>query len=146
MQEINFTKEHQARLGELVLDSFYNKVEYKGNVGTDVTIYDLYHNTSLNTLTKLYTATKKELGEIDNMDPWSLTDHYQRKQKSLKVKEELLMLLIGNKRYQDQIASKKAKLATLKEQYDTLKEDTKTPEIKMQELEKAMAELQTVDA
>lgn len=132
---INFTAENQARLGALVLEAFYGKTIFRGAVGTELSIFDLYHNTSVNTLINLHGATKKEVQKIEEMDEWTLTDHYKRKLKELQSKQELLSLLIGNARYQQELSEKAAQLKDLKADYLKLKEDNKTPEQKMKETE-----------
>lgn len=142
MSKINFTKEHNARLGELAAEALFKGTKFKGNLGTESTIHDLIHNTQINTLTRYHANIKKEVAEIEAMDEWSLSDYQQTKAKNLKKNQELIFLLIGYKRYQEEIAANKAKLAELKSTYAQLKEDTKTPEDRMKEIEAQMAALE----
>lgn len=144
MSKVNFTIEHQNKLTALAMDALYRGQEFKAKLGTTMTIYDLFHNCSLNTLTVLHGATKKQVTDISNMDEWSLTEHQQKKQKALEKEAELLNLLIGYTRHKAEVASDKAKLAELKATYANLKESAKTPEEKLKEIEAQIGALETV--
>lgn len=142
MQEINFTKEHQQKLDTLLLDALYNRKEFKQKMGTVLNVFDLVHNTSINTISDMYRTTKKQASEIDDMDEFSLTPYQQRKQEQLKEQAELLKLLSGYLRNKQQQEAKKAKLAELKATYNDLKESAKTPEDRLKELEQQIASLE----
>lgn len=142
MAKINFTKEHQDRLGVLAAEALFNGTTFKGNLGSEMNIYDLFHNCNINTLTRYQGIIKKEVADIEALDEWSLTEYQQRKAANLKKVQELVNLLIGYNRSKAEKEANKAKLAEVKAQYEKLKEDTKTPEDKMKEMEAAMAALE----
>lgn len=142
MAKINFTKEHQDRLGVLAAEALFNGTTFKGNLGSELNIYDLFHNCNINTLTRYHGLIKKEVADIEALDEWSLTDYQQRKAATLKKTQELVNLLIGYNRAKSEKEANRAKLAEVKAQYEKLKEDTKTPEDKMKEMEAAMAALE----
>lgn len=143
MAKINFTKEHQDKLNSLAGEALVKGTVFKGNLGAQMNIYDLFHNCNTNTLTRYHANIKKEIAEIEALDEWSFTEYQQRKAADLKKTQELVFLLIGYKRNQAEVEANKAQLAELKETYNKLKEDTKTPEDKMKEIEAKMAVLET---
>lgn len=137
--KINFTKEHQDRLNVLASDALVKGTKFKGNLGSEMTIYDLFHNCTVTTLSRYHTTIKKEVGDIEALDEWSLTPYQQQKAANLKKNQELINLLIGYKRNLEQKEAAATKLASMKDEYAKLKESTKTPEDKLKELEQAMA-------
>lgn len=143
MSKINFTKEHKAKLDALSLDALIQGTEFKGKMAQNHTIYDLFHSCTLNTITQLHAALKKEANDIENMDEWSLTDYQQRRLKELQNKQEILNLLIGYKRNQAEVASAKEKLRELKALQTELKESTKTPEAKLAEIDAQIQAMET---
>lgn len=141
MAKINFTAEHMAKLGALAGEALIKGSTFKGNLGSELNIYDLFHNCNINTLSRYHTNLKKEIADIEALDEWSLTDYQQKKAATLKKNQELINLLIGYKRSQEEKEANRTKLAAITEQYNKLKEDAKTPEDKMKELEAQMAAL-----
>jgi hypothetical protein len=135
MAKINFTEEHKHELDALLLKALYNDVKVDGKVGTTLNVYDLVHNTSITTLSNVQRNLKKSADGISELDEWSMTDYQQRKQKELESNARMVFLLIGYKRYQEQIAEEKKRISELKDSYKKLKEDTKTPEVRLQEME-----------
>lgn len=139
MSKINFTLEHTARLKELAGEALLAGTLFKGNIGTEQTIYDLFHTCNVNTLTRYHGNIKKEVAEIEALDEWSLTDYQQKKAVRLKKNQELINLLIGYKRNQEQLATDREKVKALRAQYQTLKEATTTPEEKLKAIEAELA-------
>lgn len=138
-QKINFTKENKTRLAEMAGDALMRGTRFKGNLGTEMTIFDLIHNCQINTLSRYYASIKKEIVAIEDLDEWSMTDHQKRKKADLEKQKELINLLIGFKRYTEEQEANKDKVKALKEQYETLKKSTMTPEAQLAELEKELA-------
>ena len=62
-----------------------------------------------------------------------------------KEQKELVNLIIGYKRYKQEIADNKANKEALLEQLNTLKESQKTPEDKIKELEDKLANISQVE-
>jgi len=142
MAKVNFTKEHFAQLSALAGAALINGTRFKGNMGTEMNIYDLFHNTNITTLTRYHGNIKKEIAEIEGMDEWSLTEHQQRKATNLKKQLELVFLLIGYQRNKAEVEANAAKLRELKATYAELKESTKTPEDRLKEAEAQIAALE----
>jgi len=137
MAKINFTPEHSTRLKELAVKALFDGETFKptGIGVNEQTIYDLIHNVSLDTLTKYHASLKKQASEIENMDEWNLTDYQQRKAASLKKTQELVNLIIGYRRSEIEKAAEKKALQEKLNLYKQLKEEAKTPEERMKELE-----------
>lgn len=136
MGKINFTSEHSAKLKELAVKALFDGETFKPTgLGNENTIHDLIHNVSVDTLTKYHANVKKQVAEIENLDEWNLTDYQQRKAASLKKTQELVNLIIGYRRSEIEKAAEKKALQEKLSLYKQLKEEAKTPEERMKELE-----------
>jgi len=136
MAKINFTPEHSAKLKELAVKALFDGETFKPTgLGNENTIHDLIHNVSVDTLTKYHANVKKQVAEIENLDEWNLTDYQQRKAASLKKTQELVNLIIGYRRSEIEKAAEKKALQEKLSLYKQLKEEAKTPEERMKELE-----------
>jgi len=133
---INFTTEHQVRLQTLALGMLFGGTKVKGLIGTEINVYQLINETTIQTLTTLYGNLKKELDKIQSLDEWSMTEYQQRKAEELKTVAELVNLTIGYKRHQAQLYQEKAEISELKAQLKQLKESTLTPADRIAALEK----------
>src|SRR5688572_33416678 len=109
--KINFTSDHLKRLFELATSMLFSGDTVKGLIGSQLTIYDLIHNTTVKTLGDIYTGLKKEISRIETLDEWSMTDYQQRKLVATKETAELVHLLIGYKKHNEQIGVQNAKIA-----------------------------------
>lgn len=137
-QKINFTREHLAKLKELCVRSLFKGTMIKGLVGTTINIYDLIHNTTLNTLTSIHSNLKKEEDKIQALDEWSMTDYQQAKLVEVQKTREMVNLIIGYKRHQAEADNERAKLSQLKASLAELKAQAMTPEEKIKALEDAI--------
>lgn len=142
MPKTNFTKEHHEKLMGLAGNALFKGTIFKGNLGSEMRIHDLVHNCTVDTLSRHNVILKKQIAEIEEKDDWSLTPYQVQKANDLKKQQELIYLLIGFKRYNQEKAEEESELKALKKEYEKLKEDTKTPEQKMQEYEKKIAALE----
>lgn len=138
---INFTPEHEARLKQLAIIMLFDGITLKGTVGTELTVQDLLHNTTVNTLVMLNSNLKKEIERISGLDEWSMNDYQQRKLANTKELQEFTNLLIGYKKFQAEKQSAKAEIANLKAQYAEIKKSTMTPQDQLTALEKKIKEL-----
>jgi len=133
--KINFTKEHQTRLNELAGEALVKGTTFRGSsTGNEMTIYDLFHNCSINTLARMFGNLKKEVAAIDDLDEWSLTPYQKGKQSRLNSQKELISLIIGFKRFSEQQKADRENYKALKAQYDQLVEEKKTPEERLAEM------------
>lgn len=138
---INFTKEHEARLMELAGAALFNNWSISGSMGSKLNIYDLMHNTSLNTLKSLYKSLKNKIEDIEDTDQWSMTDYQQSKLREAKGQAELINLLIGYTRSESIRETNNQKVKALKAKALEIKESTMTPEQRLEALNKEIADL-----
>ncbi len=146
MSQTNFTAEHRKELMDLAGEALVSGTTIGGSVGTQMNIYDLFHNTNITTLSRIHGNIKKEVTEIENLDEWSLSEHQQRKAARLKTVQRLVNLLIGFKKKQAEDANNKATAKELREQLTTLKKSLMTPEAQIAELEAKLTALGPVEA
>lgn len=133
MAKINFTTTHLNKLVSFASDYLFSGEVFKGPVGQILTVYDLIHTTSIDTLIKMRNELEKLIAKKTNVDDWIDTEYDKLQQ--LKDKSEFVYLLIGYKRYkleQTSIALEKEKLMR---QLSELKESQKTPQERIKELE-----------
>lgn len=143
MAKVNFTKEHYAKMKELAFEMLINNDIVTSKLGQTLTIADLLHTQTINTLNGIRLAITKQIEDIEKQDEWVATDYQQEKLEALKRKKELVNLIIGWKRHNMEVAEAKAKKAELTAQLKELKESQKTPEDRIKELE---AQLTAIDA
>lgn len=142
MNKINFTKEHQVKLFNMVNLAVFNNKSFNTPMGGSATIQELLHQTTVNTLIQMKQALDKKIAAKESVDEWSMTDEEQRTIANLKADSELINLVIGWKKYtnyQNEIAKKKLELNKM---IDQLKESQKTPEDKIKELESELKSLE----
>lgn len=124
---INFTTEHKARLAVLANDALFKDWTIKGLSGSETNIYDLIHNTSLNSLQTMHKNLKKLIEDTESVDEWSMTDYQQSKLSTLKRQRELINLVIGYKRSESIKEANNAKIKDLKGKAQEIKQSTMTP-------------------
>jgi len=140
MTKINFNKGHYDLMCEMLLEMLLNNEVIQHKMLTlDVTA--LLHTTTINTLNSIRLDLKKAIDNLENQDEWSTTELNQKKLAGLKDKKELVNLIIGYKRWQDEQESIKLARKLLLEELNDLKESQKTPEDKIKELEDKLANL-----
>lgn len=133
--KINFTKDHLVKLYNMAGEALFNKVAFQTPMGQFVTIYDLLHTVTVNTLLTMKNSINKLVEKKESADEWTMTDAEQKDIAELKRKAELINLVIGWKKYQaylDDVAEERKKL---NKELEELKESQKTPEEKQKELE-----------
>ena len=138
MERINFTKEHLSELTRLATNMLFDNDTISGAVGTKLSIQDLLHNTTINTLTTIHANLKKQASNIESQSEWTLTSYQQQKLNKTKNQERLVNLLIGYKKYCEQVDANKSKLSELKAKAKELQESTMTPQ---QQLDAINAEI-----
>lgn len=132
---INFTKEHYAKLKELAFDMLVSNDTIPTKLGQSLTILELMHTTTINTLNSLKQQIAKQIDNLENQDEWTSSEHLQSKLNKLKAKKELVNLIVGWKRYSEEREELSAKKKELSTQLEKLKEAQKTPEERIKELE-----------
>ena len=137
--KINFNKEHMEKLQALVCKMLFNNGEIRSKIGTPLSIVELLHTTSINSLNEIKASLAKQIEKQESRDEW--VDPDNEKLAQLKEAKELVNLIVGWKRYNMEIAENKRKKAELTEKLAELKESTKTPEDRIKEMEAELAAL-----
>lgn len=140
-QRINFTPEHLTRLKELSIDFLFNNKVIHSKLGNPMNIHELLHLTTINSLNNIRQECKSLVRRIEDKDEWIVCENDSIALKEAKESEELVNLIIGYKRYQNEQISILKKKAVLQEQLNELKESQKTPAERIAEIEAQIAKL-----
>lgn len=125
-----FTKTHFDNLSQLIIEALFKDKTFYNNLNMPITVYDLVNNTTINSLTSMYSKALRKLNEIEQQNEWKETDTTE-----LIKTTQLLNLLIGYKTYSNEVKERKEKKKLLEEKLNTLKEASKSPEEKIKEIE-----------
>lgn len=140
MGNINFNKTHYDMMCEMLLEMLLNNETIQHKMLT-LDVVALVHTTTINTLISIRMDLKKAIALLENEDEWTTSEATQKKLSTLKDKKELVNLVIGYKRWQEEQESIKQTRKFLMEELEDLKESQKTPEDKIKELEDKIANL-----
>ena len=140
MGKINFTPEHMERMKVLLVDMLLNNSVIISGFGNELNACTLLHTTTINNLNKIRVGLGKNIETLENTDEW-VNSNNQHKIQVLKEKKELVNLIIGYKRYMEEVKALEAKRKELEEKLNILKESQKTPEDRIKEIEAQIAEL-----
>lgn len=143
MAKINFTKEHFEKLKAHALEMLFLNETITTKLGQPLSIVELLHTTTINTLNSIRLTLSKEIETIENQDEWVSGETSQRKLENLKAKKELVNLIIGYKRFTQEQHEIARERASLEDELARLKESQKTPEDKIKELESKLKTLNT---
>ena len=140
MAKVNFSKEHKERMEKLLLDMLMSNgiIQHKMIV---LDVVNLLHTTTINTLNSIRLDISKKITELENADEWVSSSRDQERLEMFKSRKELVNLIIGYKRWQDEQESIKQARKLLMEELEDLKEAQKTPDDKIKELEEKLANL-----
>ena len=125
-----FTKTHFDNLSQLIIEALFKDKTFYNNLNMPITVYDLVNNTTINSLTSMYSKALRKLNEVEQQNEWKETDTTE-----LIKTTQLLNLLIGYKTYSNEVKERKKKKKLLEEKLNTLKEESKSPEEKIKEIE-----------
>lgn len=143
--KINFKKEHFDKLKELAVKALLNNDTVVGRLGNPIDIVELIHGTTINSLNQIRLSLAKKIEGLEGKDEWAADDTNQVSLEKAKEQKDLVNLIIGYKRYKQEVADNKAKKKALQEELSALKESQKTPEDKIKELEAQLAGIETED-
>lgn len=143
--KINFKKEHFDKLKELAVKALLNNDTVVGRLGNPIDIVELIHGTTINSLNQIRLSLAKKIEGLEGKDEWAADDTNQVSLEKAKEQKDLVNLIIGYKRYKQEVADNKANKRALQEQLSALKESQKTPEDKIKELEAQLANIETED-
>lgn len=138
---VNFTPEHKKSLEDLAVKRLFDNKVITNAFGSPLSVSDLIHNETLNSLKSLHRNLKKQLENLEGDDSWSVTEAQSLKIASLKEDVEFLNLLIGYKYWKSEEASKERKKANLETEINALKESMKSPEDRLKEMEEKLKSL-----
>lgn len=141
MAKINFTKEHFEKLKTYAVKMLFSNETITTKLGQPLSIVELLHTTTINTLNSIRLTLSKEIESIENQDEWVSGETSQKKLENLKVKKELVNLIIGYKRFTQEQHEIARERASLENELVRLKESQKTPEDKIKELESKLETL-----
>lgn len=145
MAKINFTQEHFEKLKAYAVEMLFTQETVTTKLGQTLNIVELLHTTTINTLNSIRLQLGKEIETIENQDEWVSGNTSQRKLENLKVKKELVNLIIGYKRFIQEQTEIARERASIEDELVRLKESQKTPEDKIKELESKLNDLNTVN-
>lgn len=139
--KVNFRKEHSDKLQELALKALFNNDVVIGRLGNPINIVELLHGTTINSLNQIRLSLTKKIEGLEGKDEWVADGINQESLEKAKEQKELVNLIIGYKRYLQEIEEINANKKALQEQLTALKESQKSPEDKIKELESQLASL-----
>lgn len=139
--KVNFTETNMARLKELAIEMLLNNGIVSTKIGQVLNVSDLLHTTTINTLNSIKNSIKKRIETLEGADEWTVEVDTQREIGNLKKDAELVNLIIGYKRYTQEVAENHAKKRELEKQLHNLEESTKTPAERIEELKKQIEAL-----
>ena len=140
--KINFTKDHFEKLKELLSIMLLNNETVNNRLGIPVNVVELVHTTSLNSLNDMRNALKKTVEKAESTDEWVSSFISQEKVNKLRRQIETIYLIIGYKRYQMELADLNNKREELTEKLNKMKEEAKTPEEKIKEVQNELDNLE----
>lgn len=130
-----------ARLKALATEMLFKNDHIGTNLGQLLNVVDVLHCTTINSLTKIRLDLAKKIEQLENADEWVTTDREQLILSEMKDRKEFVNLVIGYKRYMDELATISAKKEKLQKEIDRLKDEQKTPADRLKEAEEALAAL-----
>ena len=140
--KINFTKDHFEKLKELLSIMLLNNETVNNRLGIPVNVVELVHTTSLNSLNDMRNALKKTVEKAESTDEWVSSFISQEKINKLRRQIETIYLIIGYKRFQMELADLNNKREELTEKLNKMKEEAKTPEEKIKEIQNELDNLE----
>lgn len=139
--KVNFTETNMARLKELAVEMLFNNGIVSTKIGQVLNVSDLLHTTTINTLNSIKNSIKKRIEILEGVDEWTVETDTQKEIGNLRRDAELVNLIIGYKRYTQEIAENHAKKCELEKQLRSLEESTKTPAERIEDLKKQIEAL-----
>ena len=139
--KINFTQEHFQKLQALLMGMLLNNETINNKLGQPLNVVELLHTTSINGLNSIRLSLAKQIENLENTDEWVASPVSQAKLDNFKVAKETVNLIIGYKRFQQEIAENNARKEELKAKIARMKEEAKTPEDRLKEAEAELAAL-----
>ena len=102
--KINFKKEHFDKLKELAVKTLLNNDVIVGRLGNPINIVELIHGTTINSLNQIRLSLTKKIESLEDKDEWATDDSNQVALEKAKEQKDLVNLIIGYKRYKQEVA------------------------------------------
>jgi viroplasmin and RNaseH domain-containing protein len=143
MKKINFTESDLNNLRTLIADFVLGDITFKGQLGNVIFVHDLIHNTSINSLRKIFTNLSNiAKNQQTQVLRWDSKDEDDQKTELLKKQINFVELLIGYKIFLAQNEDIEAQKLRIQEQIARVESSTKTPEDIIKELKDQLVELE----
>lgn len=143
MKKINFTESDFNNLKSLIADFVLGDITFKGQLGNVIFVHDLIHNTSINSLRKIFTNLSNiAKNQQTQVLRWDSKDEDDQKTELLKKQINFVELLIGYKIFLAQNEDIEAQKLRIQEQIARVESSTKTPEDIIKELKDQLVELE----
>jgi len=139
---INFTEQHKTELQQLVFDAVSKRWQVQNSMGMTFDIMDIFHTCTIQTLRNMRKELTNKLNTFED-DEWSdksVQDDEKIAYYNMSIK--LINLVIGYRLWKQEQYELESKKAALELKLQLLKEDQKTPEEKIAELEEEISKLE----
>lgn len=98
----------------LLMQMLLNNETINNKLGQPLNVVELLHTTSINGLNSIRLSLAKQIENLENADEWVASPVSQAKLDNLKAAKETVNLIIGYKRFQQEIAENNARKEELK--------------------------------
>lgn len=139
---INFTEQHKTELQQLVFEAVSKRWQVQNKMGMTFDIMDIFHTCTIQTLRNMRKELTNKLNTFED-DEWSdksVQDDEKIAYYNMSIK--LINLVIGYRLWKQEQYELESKKAALELKLQLLKEDQKTPEEKIAELEEEISKLE----
>ena len=140
--KINFTQEHFLRMQSLLMQMLLDNETINNKLGQPLNVVELLHTTSINSLNNIRLYLAKQIENFENADEWVESSVFQAKLDNLKAAKETVNLIIGYKRFQQEVNENNTRREELKAKIAQMKEEAKTPEDRLKEAEEELASIE----
>lgn len=140
---INFTEQHKTELQQLIFDAVTKRWQVSNKLGMVFDVMDIFHTCTIQTLRSIRKELTNKLNAFED-DEWSdksIQDNEKIEYYNKSIK--LVNLVIGYRLWKQEQYDLESKKAALELKLQVLKENQKTPEEKIAELEKEINDLQS---
>lgn len=139
---INFTEQHKTELQQLIFDAVTKRWQVSNKLGMVFDVMDIFHTCTIQTLRSIRKELTNKLNQFED-DEWSdksIQDDEKIAYYNMSIK--LINLTIGYRLWQQEQYDLESKKAALELKINLLKEDQKTPEQKIAELEDELSKIE----
>lgn len=139
---INFTEQHKTELQQLIFEAVTKRWQVTTKLGLNLDAMDIFHTATIQTLRNIRKDLTNKLNSFED-DEWSdksVQDDEKVAYYNMSIK--LINLAIGYRLWKQEQYELESKKAALELRLKLLKEDQKTPEEKIAELEEEISKME----